>query len=182
MSELDELKAENQQLKATIAKLEATIATLLARLNQNSKNSSKPPSQDKSRKKGHKHNSRSRKKSDRPQKFPPSLLRPATPHDVTWVAGIWIHRWSTQNLWSHATARFCCQSKSDGLRESKTTFKLARCFPRTSRHQVPIVFCSLDSRTRRRVCIKEYRVFFYLSTILACKTWKKSLLSLLDVA
>lgn len=40
------LRAENRALKAMIKKLEERIAHLEAQLNQNSKNSSKPPSSD----------------------------------------------------------------------------------------------------------------------------------------
>jgi hypothetical protein len=42
----EELLAENVALKDVLAKLEARIAELEARLNQNSKNSSRPPSSD----------------------------------------------------------------------------------------------------------------------------------------
>src|SRR5215204_893864 len=42
-----QLLEENKSLKATIVKLQERIATLEAQLNQNSKNSSQPPSKDK---------------------------------------------------------------------------------------------------------------------------------------
>ena len=47
----EELQIENAKLKACIQKLEERIAALEARLNQNSKNSSKPPSSDQKRNK-----------------------------------------------------------------------------------------------------------------------------------
>lgn len=67
MSELEELRELVKQQAEKIASLEAMVAELLARLNQNSQNSSIPPSKDINRKKSHKRNSRSRQPSKKKQ-------------------------------------------------------------------------------------------------------------------